>query len=140
MPSRYREGLPKAVLEAMIQGVPVVVSRIGGMPELIRDGIDGIVVDPRCEDCLADALALLHSDKLLRERYSEAGRERINQAFNFQDTVRQTHLLYQAVLSTGNGFVEDAPHITLAETMASLEVGLPRDGVRREVNESSMPL
>ncbi|MBN2022275.1 MAG: glycosyltransferase [Pirellulales bacterium] len=57
LPSLFGEGLPMVVLEAMAAGVPVVATRVEGIPETIRDGRDGLVVEPGDADALAQALA-----------------------------------------------------------------------------------
>jgi glycosyltransferase involved in cell wall biosynthesis len=53
----YREGCPNAVLECLACGRPVVASRVGAVPDLVRDGVDGRVVEPRDDQALASALA-----------------------------------------------------------------------------------
>ena len=61
LPSLYGEGLPMVVLESMACGVPVVASRVEGIPEAIRDGVDGLIFDPGSESDLADKLGSLIS-------------------------------------------------------------------------------
>ncbi len=57
LPSLFGEGLPMVVLEAMAAGVPVVATRVAGVPEAIRDGRDGVLVEPANAHALADAIA-----------------------------------------------------------------------------------
>lgn len=57
LPSLFGEGLPMVVLEAMAAGVPVVATRVAGVPEAIRDGLDGILVEPNDSDGLAKAIS-----------------------------------------------------------------------------------
>ena len=61
LPSLYGEGLPMVVLESMACGVPVVASRVEGIPEAIRDGVDGLIFEPGSESDLADKLGSLIS-------------------------------------------------------------------------------
>jgi len=75
MSSRY-EGLSVALLEAMAAGVPPVATRVGGMPEVIRDGRDGLLVSPGDPAAMADALARLVDDQDLRATLAAAARER----------------------------------------------------------------
>jgi glycosyltransferase involved in cell wall biosynthesis len=75
MSSRY-EGLSVALLEAMAAGVPPVVTRVGGMPEVIHDGRDGLLVAPGDPGALAAALAKLAADQELRATLAEAARRR----------------------------------------------------------------
>ena len=62
LPSLFGEGLPMVVLEAMAQGVPVVASRVEGIPEAIRDGVDGLIFEPGNAADLAEKIASLVGD------------------------------------------------------------------------------
>jgi glycosyltransferase involved in cell wall biosynthesis len=64
----HREGLPMAILEAMAVGLPVVVTSVGGIPDLVRDGDSGLVVPPGDVQSLADAVRTLAADPGLRRR------------------------------------------------------------------------
>ena len=77
----YHEGLPMAILEAMAEGVPIVASRVGGIPEAVRDGVEGILVDAGDVDALAAALASLLNDAGKRERFGAAARMRVETVF-----------------------------------------------------------
>lgn len=98
MPSIEREGLPKAVLEAMAQGIPAVVSDVGGLPELIEHGVSGLVVPPRDAGALRTALLSLAHDPARRRQMGAAARSRIEGPFNFRHTVEKTLALYQRLL------------------------------------------
>jgi glycosyltransferase involved in cell wall biosynthesis len=69
-----QEGGPKAVLEAMASGVPIVSTRVGQASELIRDGENGLLADVEDVDALADAVKRVHGDADLRARLRAAGR------------------------------------------------------------------
>ena len=71
-----RDGLPNVLMEAQSQGLPCVATAVSGIPELIEDGVTGLLVPPRDRDALARALARLVGDPALRTRLGEAGRER----------------------------------------------------------------
>jgi glycosyltransferase involved in cell wall biosynthesis len=70
----YSEGLPLAVIEAMAHGKPVVATRVGGIPDLVEDGVTGLLVEPRDAGGLRAALERLLADPALRVRMGEAGR------------------------------------------------------------------
>ena len=60
--SRWPENAPLVVLEARAQGCPVIAPRIGGLPELVEEGVDGLLVSPDDADALAAALRVLDDD------------------------------------------------------------------------------
>lgn len=79
--SSFMEGLPVVLMEAMALGVPVVATRVAGIPELVRDGETGLLFDPADWAGLADAIERLAGDTSLRARLATAGRARIDEAF-----------------------------------------------------------
>jgi glycosyltransferase involved in cell wall biosynthesis len=72
------EGTPKAVLEAMSFGLPVIATRIGGLPNVVRDGIDGVLVTPGSKDELVNAIVRLSMNRHLRTTMGASGREHVN--------------------------------------------------------------
>lgn len=97
MPSRAREGLPKAVLEAMAQGVPPVVSAVGGLPEVVNDGVSGLVVPPAQPRLLAEAVVRLVSDIQLRTMLSRGARATVAGDFSIERTVERMRRVFYAV-------------------------------------------
>lgn len=77
-----REGIPVVLMEAMGSGVPVVASRISGIPELVEHQSTGLLVPPRDATALANALELYFTDNKLRRRLGRAGREKIVRDFD----------------------------------------------------------
>jgi glycosyltransferase involved in cell wall biosynthesis len=77
-----REGIPVVLMEAMATGLPVVASRLSGIPELVTDGVDGLLVPPGDAEAIADALERLASEPGLRRTLGAAGRETILRAFD----------------------------------------------------------
>lgn len=75
----YSEGMPKVIIEAMANGLPVVVTNVGGIPSIAQDGITGLVVPSKNAPALRNALRRLILDKPLRQRMAEAGLERSRQ-------------------------------------------------------------
>jgi glycosyltransferase involved in cell wall biosynthesis len=93
------EGLPLSILEAMAAGLPVVASRVGGVPELVVDGETGLLVPAGDPELLAAAVGRLLDDATLRRRLGEAGRARVRERFDL-DSVRRAHLdLYRRELA-----------------------------------------
>lgn len=73
--SRFGEGFPNVVLEAMANGCPVVATRVTGVGGLVEDGDNGLLVPPGDPDALRDALARIHADRDLARRLGVAARE-----------------------------------------------------------------
>ncbi len=86
MPS-LSEGLPLAILEAMAAGVPVVATAVGGVPELIRPGDTGWLVQPRNEDELARALLEVSADTTVRSRVAHAAQRLCTEQYALRTTV-----------------------------------------------------
>lgn len=87
------------LLEAMAQAVPVVATAAGGVPEIVRDGRDGLLVPPGDPEALARALGRLLSDEALRDRLAAAGRRRVASDFSQDRTVAATEAVYRRALA-----------------------------------------
>jgi len=83
------EGIPVVLMEAMAMEIPCVATRVTGVPELIRDQIDGLLVASGNEEELAAALARLVDDSELRLRLGRSARQRVVQDFDLQRNTRQ---------------------------------------------------
>ena len=94
LPSTKREGLPRAVIEAMVYEVPPVVTDAGGSPELVVNGQSGIVVPPMDAAALADAFVKLYRSPEQRRAMGSAARRRIDEDFHNEATIRETLALY----------------------------------------------
>ncbi|AOY90267.1 glycosyl transferase family 1 [Marinobacter salinus] len=97
LPSTEREGLPRAVIEAMAYGVTPVVTDVGGMPELVEDGLSGLVVPPKNASALSSAIERLYRDRALMANMGRAARERIAHRFHTSQTVSETGEMYKAL-------------------------------------------
>ncbi len=82
LPSTWPENCPMVILEAMAMGKPVVASRVGGVPELVRDGHEGLLVEQGSIDELQDALERVAGDDSLAEALGRSGRNRAVQEFS----------------------------------------------------------
>jgi len=98
MPSLRREGLPRAVIEAMCLRVPPIVTAVGGMPELVEDGTSGLVVAPSDPAAIAGAVQRLIADPELRRRLGEEAYRRIIGPFSITRTIAATKRLYEEVV------------------------------------------
>lgn len=80
-----REGIPVVLMEAMASGVPCVASRLSGIPELVDDGMTGILTPPRDAVAIADALERLATDASLRRGFGRASVEKVLREFHLAD-------------------------------------------------------
>jgi glycosyltransferase involved in cell wall biosynthesis len=94
------EGLPLVMLEAMAMAKPVAASRLAGIPEVIRDGVDGLLVPPGDAGALGDALAKLAGDPTWRQQLGAAARERVHENFTLERVAREIAQVYERVLET----------------------------------------
>ena len=92
------EGLSNSLLESMAAGAAVVATRVGGNPELIDDGITGLLIPPRDHQALAGVLSLLLGNPELAEKLGAAGRQRVAERFPMQFAARKTERLYTRLL------------------------------------------
>lgn len=88
-PDGDQDGIPVSLMEAMARAVPVVSTMVSGIPELIASGIHGCLVPPNDPVALADALAQLQQTPALRERWGQAARQRILEAFELNAQATQ---------------------------------------------------
>jgi glycosyltransferase involved in cell wall biosynthesis len=93
------EGTPVSVIEALAAGRPVVATRVGGVPDVVRDGKDGFLVEAGATDDLAERLGRLARDPKLGERMGAAGRERVLPRYAVDRLVDDVDRLYRSLLS-----------------------------------------
>jgi glycosyltransferase involved in cell wall biosynthesis len=94
------EGTPVSVIEALAARRPVVATDVGGVSDVVRDGIDGFLVEAGDTTALAERLAVLAGDEALRTRMGEAGRERVLQRYAVSRLVDDVDRLYRSLLAT----------------------------------------
>ena len=94
--SRF-EGLPVALMEALALGLPIVATGVGGVPEAVRDGVEGLLVPPGRPELLADALQQLATDKPSRLRLAAAASQR-SARFDIVAAVRELEVMYREAM------------------------------------------
>jgi glycosyltransferase involved in cell wall biosynthesis len=95
------EGTPVTVIEALAAELPVVATRVGGVPDVVRDGEDGFLVEAGATDDLAERLGRLARDPELRARMGRKGRERVLPRYAVERLVDDVDELYRSLLSAG---------------------------------------
>lgn len=93
------EGQPLALLEAMAAAKPVIATAVDGVPEIVKDGESGLLVQPRDVPGLARALMLMVSDDPLRRRLEQGGHTRLTTEFTAQTMAHRTAQLYRSIIS-----------------------------------------
>jgi glycosyltransferase involved in cell wall biosynthesis len=93
------DGIPVVLMEAMAMELPCVSTTVSGIPELIQDGANGLLVPEKNAAALADALERLLDDPALATRLARAGRESVQQGFNIHTSAGQLGLLFNRILS-----------------------------------------
>ncbi len=98
-----QEGMPNSLLEAMASGLPAIATRIGGVVDLVEDGVDGRLVEPASRGALAAALRELIGDPAKRERYGRAAAKRIARTHSLESRAAQYRALYAELRRAGSG-------------------------------------
>jgi glycosyltransferase involved in cell wall biosynthesis len=92
--SSVTEGLGTSLLDAMACAKPIVATAAGGIPEVVADGVTGLLVAPRDHHAMAQALVRLLGDGGLRQQMGEAGRARVSERFTVEKMVVETAAVY----------------------------------------------
>lgn len=98
LPSYY-EGLPMALLEAMAFGIPVISTPVGGIPDLISDNVDGLLINPGDITGLALAIDSLYMEKEKRIKLSSAAYDKIRFSYTMQHTINKLSDIYKELLA-----------------------------------------
>lgn len=100
LPARKPEGLGNVLIEAMAMGRPVIGSAIGGIPEIIDHGVNGLLVPPGDPQALAAAISYLVGNAEERRRMGEAGRQKFHEKFELERCCRSLLSLYESLLAS----------------------------------------
>jgi len=94
MPSLW-EGFGLVLLEAMSKRIPIIASRVSAIPEVVQDGVTGLLIPPQSADALTKAIVYLLNDHALRKHMGLLGEDRLEQAFSTGKMVEQTIAVYR---------------------------------------------
>jgi colanic acid/amylovoran biosynthesis glycosyltransferase len=95
----FAEGVPVALMEAMAMEVPCVSTCVAGIPELIRNGLDGLLVPASSAEAMASALGWLLDDSLLRRRLGAEGRRRAEEDYNLAQNVHSLANMFRDLVT-----------------------------------------
>lgn len=93
------EGLSNTLLESMAAGVPIVATRVGGTPEAIHDGVHGLLVPPKDEVALGEAIAAILGNAQLASQLGQQARERVHQRYSLERMVQANQELYENLVA-----------------------------------------
>jgi spore coat protein SA len=103
-PSQKPEGMPMVLLEASACGLPLIATRLGGIPEVLQDGKNGLLVDsPNDPVELAEKIMTLLKDSALAQRLGRQGRDRILERFSWQRIAQEQEAVYDRIVGGGPG-------------------------------------
>ena len=94
------EGSPKVIPEAMAKGLPIIATRVGGLPELIENGVNGILIEPHDAVSLSDAIEYLATNPIMRQSMGEASLDKAEeftlevQMERFADFIKDVYYKY----------------------------------------------
>jgi glycosyltransferase involved in cell wall biosynthesis len=101
-----RDGIPNVMMEAMSTGLPVVSTNVSGIPELVEDGVSGILVEPESPDALADALLRVIKDPSLADRLGHQGEATIRARFDGGEMARKMASLFAKAMDKSDASYE----------------------------------
>jgi glycosyltransferase involved in cell wall biosynthesis len=96
----HYEGYPIAIMEALAVGLPIVATSVGGVPEGVRDGVEGLLVPPKRPDLLAEAIEALVADPARRAAMAVAAAER-GRGYDIESAVARTEQIYRDICGRG---------------------------------------
>jgi glycosyltransferase involved in cell wall biosynthesis len=99
----YSEGLPYALLEGMAAGLPAIATRVGAIPEVVADGVNGVLLEPRSPQAIAAAIHALGRDRDALARMGEASRATILARHSIGGLAAQLRALYASLDARGRG-------------------------------------
>lgn len=98
VPSVIDEAFPRGVLEACASGAPVIATEVGGVAEIIENGINGILVEPKNSEQIAQAIIRLINDPSLAENMAKNAREKVEKLYSMEKSLAETRKLYKKAI------------------------------------------
>lgn len=99
----YAEGLPYALLESMAAGVPAIAARVGAIPDVVTDGVNGLLVEPGAPGDLAAAMCRIAGDPAALARMSEAGRATVTERYSIERLAVELRRVYAGLCARQGG-------------------------------------
>jgi glycosyltransferase involved in cell wall biosynthesis len=93
-----RDGLPNVLVEAMACGLPVIATAVSGIPEIIKDGLNGTLIPPNDPEALANAIQQVNSNAMLARRLGLAGKQTVQEKFDGERTAAELAALFRAAI------------------------------------------
>jgi glycosyltransferase involved in cell wall biosynthesis len=109
--SSVTEGLGTSLLDAMACSRPIVATSAGGIPEIVEDGVTGVLVAPRDHTSMAREIVRLLKDEPLRKRMGDAGYARVSERFTVERMVEETAAVYARVAGTPHAVDTASPPV-----------------------------
>lgn len=92
--SSVKEGFPYSILEAMSAGLPIVSTNVGGIPEIVDDGKNGLLIEPHNPEKLAEKIKILIEDEALRKEFIKEAKKTANEKFKLSEMIKKTKEIY----------------------------------------------
>jgi len=92
----FIEGMPITIIEALRSGLPVISTRVGGIPDMIEDRISGLLLNPGAPEEIAEAVLLLKRDSELRKKLAEGARRTFDEKFEFSKGIEEIREAYRS--------------------------------------------
>ncbi len=120
----YGEGFPNALLEAMAAALPVIVTPVGAIPEVVEEDVNGFIIAPGDREALIDRIVRLAEDRSLCRRMGEENRRKVQRCYNRDSVFAQLEGLYEALLAEGGRRESGQRSSAHAEPQSSVEAML----------------
>ncbi|NQU83485.1 MAG: glycosyltransferase family 4 protein, partial [Parcubacteria group bacterium] len=94
-----KEGMPYVILEAMAAGLPIIATRVGGIPEIIDNDVSGILIQPQSPEAIKNSIINLLNSPSKRNALGEQARKKLIENYNINKMVEKTQHLYDTLLN-----------------------------------------